>query len=153
MFIGCVSSELSVASLALSLVGFILSGIAIWVSYVTNKRYTSGIVPVVFTVLNPMFLEKVANTLSKVSCDECPGNQEIKLFVSDRNNEYGEVWQVFFNLNILSELILDDALPKKINVCARNSIKDYLSRHQVRIFVKKHKAMLEALYKIGELKD
>ena len=153
MFICCVSSQLSVASFALSVVGIIVSVVAIWVSHLTSKRYASGIIDIVFTALDPMLLEKVAKTLSKVSSDDCPGNINLNLHMREQDNEYEMVWQVFFNLNMLAELMSDDALPTRINECARHSIRNYLSRKQVRTFVNENKVMLHALYEIGGLKD
>ena len=153
MFICCCSSQLSVASFVVSIVSVIVSGVAIWVSHLTSKRYASGIIDIVFTALDPMLLEKVARTLSRVSSDNSPGSKNLNLHMREQDNECGEVWQTFFNLNILAELMSDDALPTRINECARHSIRNYLSRTQVRTFVNENKNMLHALYEIGGLMD
>lgn len=151
LFIGCTLLQLTGTGIMLSIISIVISCFSIWFSWITSKRYTSGTVDVTFRVLDPRLLEKTAEILNKASHGNSDGNPDLCLYMNE-GNEYGEVWETLFNLNMLAVLMLDDALPKKINEVARNHINKYLSRKQVWAFVNANKNILQALYEIKESK-
>lgn len=153
LFMACTSLQLSVINLVLATVSIIVAVCAIVVSYRTNKRYASGMVEVVFKVLDPRLLEGTAKILKQVSTDNCSGNPDLGLYMLGQDNDYGTVWETFFNLNMLVELMLDDALPKKISVVAKDCISKYLSRKHIWAFVDANRTVFPTLIGIKESKD